>query len=52
MGVLCLSLFCFAMFIVPSRFAITSLRKRELVAHFDVAIIVLCLHLVVRWVGL
>ena len=32
MGVLCLSLFCLAVFSVLSSFTITSLRKRELVA--------------------
>ena len=58
MGVLCLSLFCYALLCVHSSFAIILKRKRKLVAfillsyRFIVAINVLWLFLTVLWVDL
>ena len=57
-GVLCLSLFCFALLCVLSSFAIILKRKRKLVAllllsyRCIVTINVLCLFLTVPWFGL
>ena len=57
-GVLCLSLFCYASLCVHSSFAIILKRKRKLVAllllsHIcSVTINVLWLFLIVPWVGL
>ena len=57
-GVLCLSLFCCALFSVHSSFAIILKRKRKLVAflllsyRYIVTIIVLWLFLMLPWVGL
>ena len=57
-GVLCLSLFYYALLCVHSSFAIISKRKRKLVAlllmsyRCIVTINVLWLFLTVRWVGL
>ena len=58
MGVLCLSLFCYALLCVHSSFAIILKRKRKLVAllllsnRCIVTINVLWLFLTVLWVGL
>ena len=58
MGVLCLSLFCYALLCVHSSFAIILKRERKLVAlllfsyRCIVAINVLWLFLTVPWVGL
>ena len=58
MGVLCLSLFCYALLCIHSSFAITLKRKRKLVAllllpyRCIVTINVLWLFLTVLWVGL
>ena len=58
MGVLCLSLFCYALLCVHSSFAIILKRKRKLVAllllsyRCIVTINVLWLFLTVPWVGL
>ena len=58
MGVLCLSLFCYALLCVHSSFAIILKRKRKLVAllllsnRCIVTIYVLWLFLVVPWIGL
>ena len=57
-GVLCLSLFCYALLCVHSSFAIILERKRKLVASLllsyrcSVTINVLWLFLAVSWVGL
>ena len=57
-GVLCLSLFCYALVCVHSSFAITLKRKRKLVAlpllsyRCIVTIYVLWLFFTVQWVGL
>ena len=57
-GVLCLSLLCYALLCAHSRFAIILKRKRELVAFIAfsyrriVTINVLWLFLTVPWVGL
>ena len=57
-GVLCLSLFCYALLCVHSSFAIIMKRKRKLVAllllsyRFIVTINVMWLFLTVPWVGL
>ena len=58
MGVLCLSLFCYALLCVHSSFTIILNRKRKLVAllllsyRCIVTIYVLWLFLMVPWVGL
>ena len=58
MGVLCLSLFCYALLCVNSSFAIILKRKRKLVALLLLsyscvaAVEVLLLFLTVDWVGL
>ena len=57
MGVLCLSLFWYALLCILSSFAITLKRKRELVAlllsyRCLVTVNVLWLFLTVQWVGL
>ena len=59
MGVLCLSLFCYALLYVYSSFAITMKKKRKLVALLLLSyscivtiINVLWLFLTVLWVGL
>ena len=58
MGVLCLSLFCYALLCVHSSFAIILMKERKLVAllllsyRCIVTINVLWLLLTVRWVGL
>ena len=57
-GVLCLSLFCYALFCVHSRFAIILKRKRKFgavlfLSHLCIVTInVLWLFLMVPWVGL
>ena len=53
-GVLCLSLFCYALLCVHSRFEIIKKRKRKLVALLLLSYrsIVLLLFLTVPWVGL
>ena len=57
-GVLCLSLFCYALLCAHSSFAIILKRKRKLVAmlllsyRYIVTIIVLWFFLAVPWVGL
>ena len=58
MGVLCLSLFCYALLCVHSSFAIILKRKRKLVAllllyyRCIVTINILWLFITVPWVGL
>ena len=58
MGVLCLSLFCYALHYVHSSFAVVLKRKRKLVALLSlsykcfVTMNVLWLFLTVPWVGL
>ena len=58
MGILCLSLFCYAIFCVHSCFAIILKRKRKLIAllllsyRCLVTVNVLWLFLTVPWVGL
>ena len=58
MGVLCLSLFCYALYCVHSSFSIILKRKRKLVAllllsyRCSVTINILWLFLTVPWVGL
>ena len=58
MGVLCLSLFCYALLCVHSSFSIILKRKRKLVAllllsyRYIVTINVAWLLLTVSWVGL
>ena len=57
-GILCLSLFCYAILCVHSSFAIILKRKRKLVAslllsnRFIVAINILWLFLTLSWIGL
>ena len=58
MGVLCLSLFWYALFYALSSFAIILKRKRERVVllllsyGYLVTVNVLCLFLMMQWVGL